>query len=58
MRLSRRCPIKLFFRAGHPPTLSPRFLYFDFCFAVWVLNGAMAPFISEAYQLTRRRRAS
>jgi NNP family nitrate/nitrite transporter-like MFS transporter len=28
------------------------FLYFDFCFAVWVLNGAMAPFISEAFQLT------
>jgi NNP family nitrate/nitrite transporter-like MFS transporter len=27
-------------------------LYFDFCFAVWVLNGAMAPFISEAFQLT------
>jgi NNP family nitrate/nitrite transporter-like MFS transporter len=28
------------------------FFYFDFCFAVWVLNGAMAPFISEAFNLT------
>ncbi len=27
-------------------------MYFDFCFAIWVLNGAMAPFISEAFHLT------
>jgi MFS transporter, NNP family, nitrate/nitrite transporter len=37
--------------AGHWPTLFASFLYFDFCFAVWVLNGAMAPFISEAFHL-------
>ncbi|MEO6292459.1 MAG: MFS transporter, partial [Burkholderiaceae bacterium] len=36
----------------HAPTLFASFLYFDFCFAVWVLNGAMAPFISEAFNLT------
>lgn len=41
-----------FRRAGHWPTLLAAFLYFDFCFAVWVLNGAMAPFISEAFALT------
>ena len=43
---------KTFIRAGHWPTLAASFLYFDFCFAVWVLNGAMAPFISESYGLT------
>jgi energy-coupling factor transporter ATP-binding protein EcfA2 len=34
---------------GHWPTLFGAFLYFDFCFAIWVLNGAMAPFISESF---------
>jgi NNP family nitrate/nitrite transporter-like MFS transporter len=43
---------KTFARAGHWPTLFASFLYFDFCFAVWVLNGAMAPFISEAFSLS------
>ncbi|HSV35610.1 MAG TPA: MFS transporter [Ramlibacter sp.] len=43
---------RTFLKSGHAPTLFASFLYFDFCFAVWVLNGAMAPFISEAYQLT------
>ena len=38
-------------RTGHWPTLLAAFLYFDFCFAIWVLNGAMAPFISESFQL-------
>jgi NNP family nitrate/nitrite transporter-like MFS transporter len=28
------------------------FLYFDFCFAIWVLNGAMVPFISESLAQT------
>ncbi|WP_431312715.1 MFS transporter [Roseateles agri] len=40
-----------FLKAGHWPTLLAAFLYFDFTFAVWVLNGAMAPFISESYSL-------
>lgn len=43
---------KTFLRSGHPPTLFAAFLYFDFCFAVWVLNGAMGPFISEQFHLT------
>ena len=43
---------KTIMRSGHWPTLFASFLYFDFCFAVWVLNGAMAPFISETYGLT------
>ncbi len=42
---------KTFLRSGHAPTLFASFLYFDFCFAIWVLNGAMAPFISETYNL-------
>jgi MFS transporter, NNP family, nitrate/nitrite transporter len=42
---------RTFLKSGHAPTLFAAFLYFDFCFAVWVLNGAMAPFISEAYGL-------
>jgi NNP family nitrate/nitrite transporter-like MFS transporter len=43
---------KSFLKAGHPPTLLASFLYFDFTFAIWVLNGAMAPFISESFHLT------
>lgn len=42
---------KTFLNTGHWPTLFASFLYFDFCFAVWVLNGAMAPFISETFGL-------
>lgn len=41
-----------FYHAGHLGTLVTSFLYFDFCFAVWVLNGAMAPFISEEFHLS------
>ena len=43
--------VKTFLRSGHWPTLAASFLYFDFCFAIWVLNGAMAPFISESFGL-------
>ena len=43
---------KVFVRSGHWPTLLASFLYFDFCFAIWVLNGAMAPFISESFHLS------
>lgn len=43
---------KAFLRSGHVPTLLASFLYFDFTFAIWVLNGAMAPFISETFNLT------
>lgn len=43
---------KAFLKSGHPPTLFSAFLYFDFSFAVWVLNGAMGPFISEQFHLT------
>ena len=41
-----------FLKAGHLPTLLTSFLYFDVCFSVWVVNGAMAPFISEEFHLT------
>ena len=43
---------KSFLKSGHAPTLFASFLYFDFTFAIWVLNGAMAPFISETFNLT------
>ncbi|QQR81317.1 MAG: NarK/NasA family nitrate transporter [Deltaproteobacteria bacterium] len=43
---------KEFLKAGHLGTLLTSLLYFDFCFAIWVLNGAMAPFISEEFGLT------
>lgn len=43
---------KMFLKSGHPMTLLASFLYFDFSFAVWVLNGAMAPFITEQYHLS------
>ena len=41
-----------FLRSGHAPTLFSAFLYFAFSCCIWVLNGAMAPFITETYQLT------
>lgn len=47
---------KAFLKAGHPKTLFASFLYFDFCFAVWVLNGSMAPFISESFNLTPQQK--
>ncbi|MGA4552080.1 MFS transporter [Methylorubrum aminovorans] len=43
---------KTVMKSGHPPTLFAAFLYFDFCFAIWVLNGAMGPFITETYGLS------
>lgn len=43
--------MRAFRAAGHWPTLLASFLYFDFCFAIWVLNGAMGPFISETFDL-------
>ena len=43
---------RTFIRSGHWPTLLAAFLFFDFTFAVWVLNGAMGPFISESFHLT------
>lgn len=45
--------LKAFIKSGHPPTLLAAFLYFDFSFAVWVLNGVMGPFISEQFHLTQ-----
>jgi NNP family nitrate/nitrite transporter-like MFS transporter len=43
---------KDFLKSGHPPTLLAAFLYFDFSFAIWVLNGAMGPFISQQFHLS------
>jgi len=47
---------KTFLKSGHAPTLFASFLYFDFTFAIWVLNGAMAPFITEAFHLDAAQR--
>jgi NNP family nitrate/nitrite transporter-like MFS transporter len=41
-----------FLQSGHVPTLFAAFLYFAFSCCIWVLNGAMAPFISETYHLS------
>ncbi len=43
---------RAFLKAGHWPTLLTAFIYFDVCFSVWVVNGAMAPFISEEFNLS------
>jgi len=43
---------RTFVRSGHWPTLLAAFLFFDFTFAIWVLNGAMGPFIGESFHLT------
>ncbi len=41
-----------FLGAGHGPTLFAAFFYFAFSCGIWVLNGAMAPFIGEHFALT------
>jgi NNP family nitrate/nitrite transporter-like MFS transporter len=43
---------KTFLKAGHSPTLGAAFLYFAFSCCIWVLNGAMAPFITEDLKLS------
>lgn len=43
---------KSFLKAGHAPTLFASFLYFAFSCCIWVMNGAMAPFITEDLKLT------
>ena len=43
---------KAFLKSGHSPTLFAAFLYFAFSCCIWVLNGAMAPFISETFSLS------
>lgn len=44
-----------FLHSGHAPTLWASFLYFGFSCAVWVINGAIAPFIRESFQLSPRK---
>ncbi len=41
-----------FLKSGHLPTLFSAFFYFAFSCCVWVMNGAMAPFISESFNLS------
>ena len=43
---------RTFLKSGHAPTLYVSFFYFACSCCIWVMNGAMAPFISEAYQLS------
>jgi NNP family nitrate/nitrite transporter-like MFS transporter len=53
--ISRICTMsgfRSFLQSGHSPTLFAAFLYFAFSCCIWVLNGAMAPFISETFNLT------
>lgn len=47
---------KTFLKAGHGPTLFASFLYFAFSCCIWVMNGAMAPFITEDLKLTAAQR--
>ena len=39
-------------RSGHAPTLLSAFLHFDISFMVWVILGALAPFIASDLALT------
>ncbi|MGH6637229.1 MAG: MFS transporter [Polaromonas sp.] len=43
---------RTFLKTGHAPTLGAAFFYFAFSCCIWVMNGAMAPFISETYNLS------
>ena len=45
-----------FVQSGHGHTLFAAFLYFSFSCCVWVLNGAMAPFISEEFNLSPQQK--
>jgi MFS transporter, NNP family, nitrate/nitrite transporter len=51
-RITAVSGFKGFLKTGHAPTLFAAFLYFCFSCCIWVLNGAMAPFISETFQLS------
>jgi MFS transporter, NNP family, nitrate/nitrite transporter len=44
--------LRSFLKSGHAPTLWAAFAYFGFSCGVWVMNGAMAPFIRESYHLS------
>ncbi|MBI5642415.1 MAG: NarK/NasA family nitrate transporter [Deltaproteobacteria bacterium] len=44
--------MKGFWKSGHPPTLLMALLYFDMSFMVWMVNAAMAPFISQEFNLS------
>lgn len=44
--------VKGFWKSGHTPTLLMALLYFDMSFMVWMVNAAMAPFISQELNLT------
>jgi NNP family nitrate/nitrite transporter-like MFS transporter len=44
--------LRTILRTGHAPTLFAAFLYFACSCCIWVLNGAMAPFISETFNLS------
>ena len=43
---------RAFLKSGHSPTLFASFFYFTYCCGVWVMNGAMAPFIKESLNLS------
>jgi NNP family nitrate/nitrite transporter-like MFS transporter len=43
---------KEFTAAGHMPTLWTSLFYFSVCSAIWVMNGILAPFLTEAFDLT------
>jgi NNP family nitrate/nitrite transporter-like MFS transporter len=43
---------RTFLKSGPTPTLFAAFFYLTFSFVIWVMNGAMAPFISEEFNLT------
>ncbi len=43
---------RAFLKSGHSPTLFASFIYFTYCCGVWVMNGAMAPFIKESLNLS------
>ena len=43
---------KVFWKAGHPPTLFAAFLYFDAAFMVWVMLGPLGVQIAQDLQLS------
>ena len=44
--------LRNFLKAGHAPTLGAAFFYFMCSCAIWVVNGTIAPFISDSLHLS------
>jgi NNP family nitrate/nitrite transporter-like MFS transporter len=50
--------VREFLSAGRPGTLFSALAYFDICFAVWVLNAALVPYIAEEFEFSAAQKGA